>query len=712
VRDLIADLDLAEIQREPGVVDLGAPGARPLLRKGWSTAEGDAAHHFVWSDGPESEIVFFLAAARDIPLVLRGSPYPAPGAPAQAVTLLLNGASVGRVTISGEEIKTVLPEKALRAGENRLVLRYAWTRSPFEESGGKSDDHRRLAVAWDLLRFETGVDEQGRVRGAGGQLALPFGWRIDSFQRLPPGAVLALDDLRSRGGGTGELRVTVQPEGGAEREVGRLQPGSGPVALALGDAGTGPARLSLTALSGKQGGNGLVLWRPAIAAPHAAKAPVQIPRTAAVPASLRPAASPKPRNVILYLVDTLRADHLGCYGYSRPVSPHVDAFARQAVLFRHTVAQSSWTRPATTTILTGLLPRTHGVNGRRDKLSEQALTLAEMLQARGYHTAGFVTNGNVARSFGLGQGFETYELLPHRHATATGVNAAAAGWLESGWKRDAPFFLYLHTVEPHAPYNPPAPFRQRFAPEVHDETLTGRRIFHNLEGGSLAPTPELRQSLLDLYDAEIAANDAAFGELIDLLARRGLWEDTVVVFISDHGEELFEHGGWEHGKTLHSEVLDVPLIVRAPGAGARTVQRQAQQIDVAPTILDLLGLPVPPVVEGRSLAPWILGNTPQDDAEDEAYSWLDQHGFRAASVTTPAWRLIEDRAPNAGRSLYDRHADPGEHRDLADARAVRTGYLRAHLLAAERRRKGALQAGTAVLDEEVRKQLQALGYLR
>jgi choline-sulfatase len=719
VRDLIADLDLAEIQREPGVVDVGTPEARPLLRKGWSTNEGDEAHNFVWSDGPESEIAFFLAAARDVPLTLKGSPYPAPGASAQEVTLLLNGAAVGRVPISGDEVRTVLPERALRVGENRLVLRYAWTRSPFEESGGKSDDHRRLAVAWDLLRFGTGVDEQGRVRGAGGQLALPFGRRIDSFQRLPPGSALVMDDLRSRGGEGGELQVTVQPEGGAEREIARLQPGSGPVVLALGDAGAGPARLSLTAISGRPGGNGLVLWRPAIAAPHSGTTPAGSPRTAgaAVPASFqRTVPSPKPRNVIIYLVDALRADHLGCYGYSRPVSPHIDAFARQAVTFRHTVAQSSWTRPATTTILTGLLPRTHGVNGRRDKLSEQALTLAEMLQARGYHTAGFVTNGNVARSFGLAQGFETYELLPRKHSAATDVNAAAAGWLESGWKRDAPFFLYLHTVEPHAPYTPPPPFRQRFAPEVHDELLTRMKVFHRLEDGSLAPTPELRQSLLDLYDAEIAANDAAFGELIDLLARRGLWEDTVVVFISDHGEELFDHGGWEHGKTLHAEMLDVPLLVRAPGAGAKSVQRQVQQVDVAPTILDLLSLPVPPVVEGRSLVPWITGGntggTPEDDPEAEAYSWLDQHGFRAASVTTPAWRMIEDRAPNAGRDLYDRRADPTEHRDLADERAVRTGYLRAHLLAAERRRKGALQAGEAVLDAELRKQLQALGYLR
>jgi choline-sulfatase len=716
VRDLIADLDLAEIQREPGVVDLGTPEARPLLRKGWSTDEGEDANTFVWSDGPESELSFFLSSARDIPLSLKGSPYPASGAPAQEVTLLLNGAAVGKVAIRGEEARTVLPERALRAGENRLVLRYAWTRSPFEDSGGQSDDHRRLAVAWDRLSFLTSVDEAGRVRAASGQLAIPFGRRIDTFLRLPPGAALAMDDLRVRGLEPGELRVALQPEGGAEREIACLQPGSGPVVLPLGDAGTAPARLSLTAVSTRPealAGNGLTLWRPIIAAPHARKAPAP-PRAAApaVQASFqRPAAGPRPRNVILYLVDTLRADHLGCYGYSRPVSPRVDAFARQAVTFRHTVAQSSWTRPATTTLLTGLLPRTHGVNGRRDKLSDQALTLAEMLQARGYHTAGFVTNGNVARGFGLAQGFETYELLPAKRSAATDVNDAAAGWLASGWKRDAPFFLYLHTVEPHAPYNPVAPFRQRFAPEVHDETLTSRRVFHRLEDGSLAPTPELRQSLLDLYDAEIAANDAAFGELVDLLARRGLWEDTVVVFVSDHGEELFDHGGWEHGKTLHAEMLDVPLIVRAPGAGARTVQRQVQQVDVAPTILDLLGLPVPPVVEGRSLAPWILGDAAGDEPEAEAYSWLDQHGFRAASVTTPAWRLIEDRAPNPGRALYDRRADPGERRDLADERTVRAGYLRDHLHAAERPRKGTLQAGQAIVDEELRKQLQALGYL-
>jgi choline-sulfatase len=717
VRDLIADLDLAEIQREPGVVDLGTPEARPLLRQGWAGDEADDRHTFVWSDGPESELEFFLAATRDVPLSLRGTSYSSPGSPAQEVTLLLNGETVGRFGLSPnpEEVRVVLPERGLREGENRLVLRYAWTCSPWEASGGEDGDRRHLAVAWDLLRFETGVDEQGRVRAAGDRLALPFGRRLDTYLRLPAGAVLALDDLRSRDGRPGELRVTLQPEHGAERELGRLRPGDGAAVVKLGDAGSGPARISLTAVSREPGGpagSGLVLRRPAIAAPGAQGGPSQAATVA--PASFHPAPNQRPRNVIVYLVDALRADHLGCYGYGRPVSPRVDAFAREAVLFRHTVAQSSWTRPATTTLLTGLFPRTHGVNGKRDVLAGEAVTLAERLREQGYRTAGFVTNGNVARSFGLGQGFETYELLPQKHSAATDVNAEAAGWLQNQWKRDAPFFLYLHTVEPHAPYTPPLPFRQRFAPGVRDEGLTRMNVLKRLEEGRIAATPELRRNLLDLYDSEIAANDAAFGELLDLLGRRGILEDTVIVFVSDHGEEFLEHGGWEHGRTLHAEMLDVPLIVRVPGLkSGKVVQRQVQQADVVPTVLDLLGLPVAAGVDGRSLVPWIAGDGPagEDPAETAAFSWLDQHGLRAAAVTTPGWRLIEDRLPTPGRALYDRRADPGEHRDLTAERAVRAGYLRARLRTEERLRKGRLRAGESTPDSELRKQLEALGYV-
>src|SRR6185503_3086790 len=159
-----------------------------------------------------------------------------------------------------------------------------------------------------------------------------------------------------------------------------------------------------------------------------------------------------------------------------------------------------------------------------------------------------------------------------------------------------------------------------------------------------------------------------------------------------HGEEFLDHGGWEHGQTLHAEMLDVPLIIRIPGTGTGTVvERQVQHADVMPTVLAALGLPVPAAVEGRSLLPWIRGGAGAPDDDEEAFSWLDEFGVRAASVTTPAWRFIDTRSPRSDRDLYDRRSDPGERRDLASDRPVRTGYLATRLRAAERPRAGALK---------------------
>lgn len=355
VQSLIAALPRAEVVREPGVVDLGNPAARELLVRGWGPDEADGARRFVWSEGPESEMEVFLAAARDLPVSFRCIPFVFDGAPAQAVTLLANGVEVAEVPLAPQEKEyTVeIPERSLLAGMNRLTFRYAWTRSPAEVGGG--GDRRKLAVAWDGMRFGTGLDEDARVRAAGDRLAIPFGHRIDLFLRLPEDAALALGELRSRDGRAGTLEVFVQPEGEEERRVERLEPGEGPAEVELSDLGSGPVRLSLVAVAETgpgRPGSGLVLRTPAVVARAAAKSAAPAP--AAAPGARRRA------NVIVYLVDTLRKDRLGIYGYPKPVSPRVDAFAREATLFRNAVAQSSWTRPSVVSILTGLLPRTHG----------------------------------------------------------------------------------------------------------------------------------------------------------------------------------------------------------------------------------------------------------------------------------------------------------------------------------------------------------------
>lgn len=706
--DLIAALPVAEVQREPGRIDLGTPAAHEYLLGGWSRDEGGGSDRtYVWSDGPESELRFFLAAPRDLRLSFRCSPFEYRGSPPQAVTFVLNGEEVLRVGLAPRsgDYRVRLPAGALRMGENRLVFRYAWARSPREVTGQDSQDRRRLAVAWEDLRFHTERDEASTVRAAGGQLSLPFGSRIDYYTPLPPGAFLEIERLRAGSGG-GTLAVVFQAEGEEPATLARLGPRDAPQKVELPDAGRRPVRLSLVAVpDAHPARSGLVLTRPMVRSEAVPKA-----SAARVGAPTSPPARPK--NVLIYLVDTLRPDHLGCYGYAKPVSPHIDAFAKEATLFQNAVAQSPWTRPSTASLLTGLWPRTHDVNGRRDALAPEALTFAEMLKGHGYRTAAFVTNGNIAKSLGFGQGFDSYNLLPGRSNRAHDVTARTAEWLDANGRGDAPFFLYLHTVEPHSPYDPPPDLRARFAPGIPREVGL-RRWLKRLNKREIPFSPRLRDQLLALYDAEIAANDRAFGDVVALLKARGLWEETAVVFLSDHGEEFYEHGGWEHGNTLYGEMLQIPLIVRLPGLGAgRTVARQGQHIDIVPTLLAWLGLPIPSGVEGRSLLPLVAGQPAPHLGEDAVFSWMEVDGHRGGAVTTPDWRLIDLHAPRPDLDLFDRWRDLLESKDLALASPVRAGYLRALLRARELERRQGLTAGEGVIDEEVREQLRALGYIQ
>lgn len=695
--DLGATLPLAEVRREPGRLDLESREAAFLLRRGFAHPEEASREPFVWSEGPESELVFFLTEPRPIELSWRCRPFSYPGAPPQSITFIANGQTVGQVTLDQGRApyRLTLPEGALRSGDNQLLLRYAWTRSPAETSGGKSADRRQLAVAWREIAFAGGSDPAARVRAAGGQLALPRGAQIDYFVVLAPRSTLTLAGLSAPRGGAPRLEVIVRGADAEPRSLARLEPSGKPVRLALPETGRRPIRLSLRALHAD-----LVLKKPAV------DGYLPPPPAASPPPPARPAPA---RNVLVYLIDTLRADHLGCYGYHRPTSPHIDRFAAEATLFANAVAQSPWTRPSTASLFTGVWPRTHAANGRHDALPPEALTLAEILAARGYRTAGFVSNGNIARSLGFGQGFEKYRLLPSRGNRAPHVNAEAFSWLDS-LEGNSPFFLYLHTVEPHAIYDPPSPFRERFAPGVEAWVGT-RQVLKQLKKGEREATPALLKDLRALYDGEIAANDAAFGELVAGLQARGLWDDTVVVVLSDHGEEFHEHGGWEHGDKLFREVLEIPLILRLPGLGAgRTVARQAQQIDVVPTLLTYLDIEVPAPVEGRNLLPLIAGEAAPELGDDVACSWMEVDDFVGGAVSAPDWRLQELSSPQVSRRLFS-WSDLAEKTDLVRERPVAAGVLRAALAVCGQPKRGRLKETKGTIDDEVREQLRALGYI-
>ena len=216
--------------------------------------------------------------------------------------------------------------------------------------------------------------------------------------------------------------------------------------------------------------------------------------------------------------------------------------------------------------------------------------MAEVLAAEGYQTAAFSGNPNVVPAYGMDQGFDFFARRLKR--TSEDFNAMTFEWLD---QRDLerPFFLYVHTLDPHAPYQPPEEFREKFAPDA-DQMPSWQP--------SWKWPLEALPYLLDLYEAEIAYNDASFGVLLDALRERGLYDDTLIVVISDHGEEFKEHGRWRHGATLYAESLEVPMVIRLPGQteGIR-VSTPVQHIDVMPTLLEALGLVSPATVEGRSL---------------------------------------------------------------------------------------------------------------
>jgi len=455
-------------------------------------------------------------------------------------------------------------------------------------------------------------------------------------------------------------------------------------------------------------------WRPR---PPCRLLPWAVFCVAAMAGSLacRPAPERRP-DVIVYLVDTLRADHLGCYGYPRETSPEIDAFAAESVLFENAVAQSGWTRPSVTSLLTGLDPHSHGVQRRLDGLPESFDTLPEILRRDGYQTAAFVSSAVITSRFGFAQGFDTFEqrtketIEPER-PTSEWVDEAALGWLERR-DPDRPFFLFLHTLDPHMPYRPPEPFRRRLAPGADLRSGELEQVVA-VRDGQRPTTARDRQDIPALYDAEIAGNDAAFGRLVRELRARGLYEPLLLVFVSDHGEELFDHGGWEHGATLYQELIHVPLLLKLPrGAGAgRRIGERVRQIDVLPTVLEVLGGAIPHSIQGRSLLPLLQAPSRRPPP---AFSSLDLDGRRIESAVLGNRKLIHtlahDRRP-AGVELYDLAADPGETKNLA---ATDPGTVRGLLwLIEQRARAGAAPPATPVsLDPELEKQLRALGYLR
>jgi arylsulfatase A-like enzyme len=453
-----------------------------------------------------------------------------------------------------------------------------------------------------------------------------------------------------------------------------------------------------------------------------------------------------PPNVIVVLIDTLRADRLDWYDGTRQLTPFLNALAARGDVFWNAYAQSSWTAPSVASLFTSRYPSQHAMNVYGSVLAESELTLAEILKQHGYATGGFSANTLVSEEWGYAQGFDRFEAFVEVDAhgqhdwwakpKAERVNQAALAWLDTlaaSGKPAQPVFLYLQYMEPHGPYFPPKEsLDQVMARRPDRERAQGvlREIFVDPKR-MRQPDADVWSVIRSLYDAEVLALDAKLRDLFRDLESRGWLGNAIVVITADHGEELADHGRMGHGFTLYNEVIHVPLMILTPERRRRTdIRDVVSLVDVAPTILDLAGMAAPPLFEGHSLESVMHrevgvgrllgflhgafdGRGPLAQA---AYSELlkkPTQGGRHVPVHIRALivgshKLIQGR--NGETEVYDLHSDSGETNahglTAADQAAL------AQTLGAIGRlvSRNPAQEHIAPLDERTKERMRALGY--
>jgi arylsulfatase A-like enzyme len=423
-----------------------------------------------------------------------------------------------------------------------------------------------------------------------------------------------------------------------------------------------------------------------------------------------------PRNLLLVVVDTLRADHLGLYAYPRDTSPNLDRLAASGVVFEQARSQAACTFPSVGSLLTSRVSAEFLGQFYGDfSIPERLTTVEEVLQRLGWATfaasASSVVRATPSRvnlKGGYGRGFERFD-ESCENADARCINARFLEFLETRPER---FFAYLHYLEPHHPYQPPAEHARRFAREGPwpwwVQAGNPDPIERALTRHERPPVSEAElQHLVDLYDDEIAWFDEQLGRLFDALRARGLLENTVVVLAADHGEMFLAHGAVKHCRKLYDEVIRTPLVFWVPHVSGRRVTASVENLDVVPTVLDLLGVPATELhFDGRSLRAAIEGAPPSD----RHYAFSAQDELR--SVTDGRYKLIYDLVANRA-ALFDLERDPGELADRVNdlpGERDRLQHELARRLAATEGPDGPVR--NVGLSREVERSLRALGYLQ
>ena len=414
-------------------------------------------------------------------------------------------------------------------------------------------------------------------------------------------------------------------------------------------------------------------------------------------------------NVILISIDTLRADHLGCYGYEKNTTPNIDELSKDSVLFKETIAQTSSTLPSHASIFTSLIPSHHGAFfSMKTPMPQEIVTMAEILKGNNYITISYNGGGQIAAEFGLNQGFDLYDSWPSKdiiNETFIKKVNSAINWIKNN--PGEKFFLFLHTYETHHPYTPKKEYLDLFEEDYSGNLPmdTSKTLLKKINQKEIKINEEDKKHIISTYDAEIYSMDKAFGILVDFLKKENLYNNTIIIFTSDHGEEFGEHGmmGW-HGHALYDEQLKVPLIIKFPDSkyASRIIGEQTRSIDILPTLLDILDIPASETFEGVSLISWLKR---KKNKEIFAVSQQDNSGpAHPTTIRTKKWKLYDSR-------LFNLKLDPLEKIDVAKEHESVDKYLKDNLNEILQQRKIIYTGEELEPDKETSEHLKSLGYV-
>ncbi len=712
-QDLLALLHLADIYDPAGLfVDFGTASRLKYTNGNWNSGwlgESREAGVTVSTFGKTARL--YLPVDEQVPMQLRVRVKPYANG---TLIAYVNGRTVGEVSLNKADgfRERVIPVRAdaLVVGENAFMLRATRT-APVR---GKS---RSVAIDWLLLEPRTeGIEQPATPKGvaltqvdAGGgrpAVTLEPGARVDWFVDAPTGGALAFAVAAPGASGALDVEVSSDTSRSAETVSANSKWGERQIGLSRVDGQIARIRFA------NESGADVSLADVRVVRP--AKQPVAIDQPA--------------KNVVVLLIDTLRASKLQAYyAKSRVKTPAIDRFVSEGALFERAQSPENWTKPAVASVLTSLHPATHNTKQDASKLPRSALMLSEVYKKAGFKTASFIANGYVSNAFGFDQGWDHYTnyIRERRNTNASNVFGEAQSWIRKN--KDGRFFVYIQTIDPHVPYDPPDDFLKMYDAKPYSGQVQNRRTHLMLDEAKKNPkkykfTARDKERIEALHDGEISYHDAHFDKFLAMLDELGLSENTIVVVTSDHGEEFQEHGSWGHGHSVYQELLGVPLLFRWPGvipANLR-IEPVVSTMDIGPTVLEATGVPIPEVFEGRSLLGFMGGDWPLGPYV--AFSdFLDHRRV----IRGGDWKLII--RGNLSQVMFDLGDDYWEQEEL-DGRAhpIPQRYLRTlhgqFLGASDRGQWLAGTTGAAApkkgLEEEKQqmtpelcKQLVALGYI-